>query len=412
MVAEILSVGTEILMGEIINTNASFIAAECVKAGISCYNQQVVGDNAGRLKSAFELALSRSDIVIASGGLGPTEDDLTKETAAELFGYELVEHAPSKKALEEFFAKRNRPVSKNNYKQIMFPKESVVLPNPNGTAPGVIMSKDDKHIILMPGPPSEMKPMFLDHVKPFLEKLSDGVICSVTVKETGIGESAAEDLIADLIDSQTNPTIATYAKTGEVHIRISARAENKKEAKKLITPVKKEILKRFGDHVFTTDENVTLEEAIVKILKKKELSLTCAESCTGGLLSGRLISVPGISDIYKSGFITYSNKAKRDILGVKKKTLKEFGAVSRECAYEMVYGAAKAAGADVALSVTGIAGPGGGTEEKPVGLVYIGCLVDGEAVVKEYHFSGNRDIIRQNTVTAALRQLMESIKDL
>jgi nicotinamide-nucleotide amidase len=409
MICEILSVGTEILMGNIINTNASFLAEECVKLGISCYNQQVVGDNADRLKAAFELALSRSDIVMVSGGLGPTEDDLTKETAADLFGLKLVEDEASKKVLEDFFARRNKVPTPNNYKQIMFPKESKILPNPNGTAPGVIMSKDGKHIILMPGPPVEMKPMFKDHVRPFLESLSDGVIYSVTIKETGIGESSAEELIADLIDTQTNPTIATYAKTGEVHIRISAFASDKKEARKLIEPVEKEIKKRFKPHVFTTDEEVSLEEAMVKKLLKKKLTITCAESCTGGLLSGRLISVPGISEIYKAGFITYSNESKHKLLGVKKKTLKKYGAVSRECAYEMAFGAAAAAESDVAISVTGIAGPGGGTEEKPVGLVYIGCVVKGEAVVKEYHFSGNREIVRTQTVTAALRLLMECL---
>ncbi len=393
MIAEIISVGAEILMGNVINTNAAFLSEECVSLGLSCYNQQVVGDNAARLRSAFELALSRADVVLVSGGLGPTEDDLTKETAAELFGVPLEEHTESKKILESYFKAKNLPMAQSNYKQIMMPRGAQVIPNPNGTAPGVILTRDDKHLILMPGPPGEMKPMFKDSVKPYLAGLSGGTIYSITVKETGIGESRAEEMILDLIDAQTNPTIATYAKTGEVHFRVSAYGSNAKEAKAIAKPVAKEIVRRFKPYVYATDEDVTLEQSIVIQLAKKKMTLTCAESCTGGLLSGRIISVPGVSEVYKSGFVTYANKAKRKLLGVRKKTLRQYGAVSRECAYEMAFGAARAAEADVALSVTGIAGPDGGTEEKPVGTVFIGCVVKGEAVVKEYHFTGNRERI-------------------
>ncbi len=416
MIVEIISVGTEILMGNIVNTNAAFLSEECVTLGLSCYHQQVVGDNHDRLKEAFELALSRSDIVLVSGGLGPTEDDLTKETASEVANLELKMHEPSKEALESYFSKRGMKLTENNYKQAMIPEGAIVLDNPNGTAPGVIIPYKDKaagkkdvnekYMILMPGPPGEMKPMFKDSVCPFLRKLSPGTIFSVTVKETGVGESRAEEMIKDLIDTQTNPTIATYAKTGEVHMRVSAMAENKKEAKKLISPVVKELKKRFGKYIFTTDESVSMEDAVIKRLKKKEYTLTCAESCTGGMLSARLINVPGASDVYKSGFVTYANKAKHKFLGVNKKTLKKFGAVSEECAYEMAFGAAQAAGADVAVSITGIAGPDGGTEEKPVGTVYIGLYVRGEAIVKRYNFSGDRTKIRENTVAAALRMLL------
>ncbi|MBO4898722.1 MAG: competence/damage-inducible protein A [Lachnospiraceae bacterium] len=416
MTVEIISVGTEILMGNIVNTNAAFLSEQCVALGLSCFHQQVVGDNHDRLAEAFKLALGRADIVLVSGGLGPTEDDLTKETAAEVCGCKLIEHQPSMDALKAYFAKRNIPLTENNYKQAYMPEGGKVLENPNGTAPGVIIpykaddtgdadKKAKKYIILMPGPPGEMKPMFLSSVRPFLKKHSPGTIYSVTVKETGIGESSAEELIKDLIDTQTNPTIATYAKTGEVHMRVSAMAQNKAEAKKLIAPVVKEIKKRFGKHVYTTDENVTLEEAVVKLLKKRGLTITFAESCTGGLLSGRVVGVPGVSDVYKTGFVTYSNKAKHKLLGVSKKTLKKYGAVSEECAYEMAFGAAKAAEADVAVAITEIAGPDGGTEEKPVGTVYIGCCVCGEAVVKRFNFSGNREKIRDNSVSAALRML-------
>ena len=404
MTVEIISVGTEILMGNIVNTNAAFLSEQCVALGMSCFHQQVVGDNADRLAEAFRLALSRADIVLVSGGLGPTEDDLTKETAAQVCGRRLVEHAESMEALKAYFAKRNIPLTENNYKQAYMPEGSQVLPNPNGTAPGVIIpAEGDKYIILMPGPPGEMKPMFKASVAPFLKKRSPGTIYSVMVKETGIGESSAEELIKDLIDTQTNPTIATYAKVGEVHMRVSAMAQNKREARKLVSPMVKELKKRFGKHIYTTDEDVTLEMAIVELLKKKEYTITVAESCTGGLLSGRLVSVPGVSDVYKAGFVTYANKAKHKLLGVSKKTLRKYGAVSEECAYEMAFGAAEAAGADVALAITGIAGPDGGSEEKPVGTVYIACCVAGEASVHRYNFQGNREKIRQSAVSAALR---------
>ncbi|MCR5596434.1 MAG: competence/damage-inducible protein A [Lachnospiraceae bacterium] len=409
MIAEIVSVGTEILMGNIVNTNATFLAEQCAALGISCFYQQVVGDNEDRLSEAFKTALGRSDIVIVSGGLGPTEDDLTKETAAKVCGKKLVTHEPSRKALIEYFNKRNIPFTDNNYKQADMPEDSIVIDNPNGTAPGVIIPYEDKRIILMPGPPGEMIPMFNDSIKPYLKKMSPVTIYSVTVKETGIGESCAEELIKDLIDTQTNPTIATYAKVGEVHLRVSAMAKNKKEAMKLISPVVKEIKKRFGKHVYTTDESVTLEEAIVKKLKKKEYTITFAESCTGGMLSSRLVNVPGVSDVYKSGYVTYANKAKRKILGVSKKTLKEYGAVSEECAYEMAFGAAKAADADVAIAITGIAGPDGGSDEKPVGTVYIGCCINGEATVSKYLFSGNRTKIRETTVATALRMIWSAL---
>lgn len=409
MITEILSVGTEILLGSIVNTNAAFLAEECAKLGLSCYYQQVVGDNEARLSDAIELALSRADILLISGGLGPTEDDLTKETVAKVCGLKLLEHAESKKQLEDFFAKRNKPITPNNYKQIMMPEGATVLPNPNGTAPGAIVEKEGRHIVIMPGPPMEMEAMFLKSVRPYLSELSEDKIYSVTIKETGIGESAAEDMILDLIDAQTNPTIATYAKGGEVHIRVSAKAGDLKTAKKLTAPVVKEIKKRLEPHVYTTKDDVSLEDAIIKLLIKNKMTITCAESCTGGLLSGRLISAPGASETYRYGFITYANKAKRKLIGVKKETLKKYGAVSRECAYEMAFGAADAAGADVALSVTGIAGPGGGTETKPVGLVYIGCCINGETVVNEYRFTGTRDMIRQYAVTSALRLLYESL---
>ena len=282
------------------------------------------------------------------------------------------------------------------------PQGGIILPNPNGTAPGVIIADDATHVVLLPGPPHELKPMFENYVIPYINKLEPGVIASQTVKVCGIGESRVETLLQDLIDGQENPTLATYAKPGEVHIRVTAKAEGEKEARKLIKPVVKEIKSRMGNNIYTTDEEVTLEKAVVDLLVANELTVTCAESCTGGLLSGRLINVAGVSQVYKSGYVTYSNKAKRKLLGVKKSTLEKHGAVSRQTAEEMARGLSSVAKSDVAVAVTGIAGPDGGTEEKPVGLVYIACSVKGEVTVQEYHFSGNRQIIREATVSAAL----------
>lgn len=402
MTVELICVGTELLLGNIVNTNAAYLAEKCAGLGLSCYYQTVVGDNAQRLAETLQAAVKRADIVILSGGLGPTEDDLTKEAAAKVMNRELVEDAASREHIEKYFASRNAVPTENNWKQAMMPQGGIILPNPNGTAPGVIIADDATHVVLLPGPPHELKPMFENYVIPYINKLEPGVIASQTVKVCGIGESRVETLLQDLIDGQENPTLATYAKPGEVHIRVTAKAEGEKEARKLIKPVVKEIKSRMGNNIYTTDEEVTLEKAVVDLLVANELTVTCAESCTGGLLSGRLINVAGVSQVYKSGYVTYSNKAKRKLLGVKKSTLEKHGAVSRQTAEEMARGLSSVAKSDVAVAVTGIAGPDGGTEEKPVGLVYIACSVKGEVTVQEYHFSGSRQIIREATVSAAL----------
>ena len=409
MVVELISVGTELLLGNIVNTNAAYLSEKCAQLGLSCYFQTVVGDNEERLTYALKSAMGRADIVILSGGLGPTEDDLTKEVAAKVCGKELVMHEPSKEALEAYFKERGIELTENNWKQAMMPADGIVLPNPNGTAPGVVIEAENAKVILLPGPPNELYPMFEESVVPYLEKLTDKVICSQTVKICGIGESKAEEMVKDLIDAQTNPTIATYAKTGEVHIRVTASAEDKKTASKLIKPVVKELKSRFGKNIYTTEEEVTLEKAVADLLLANDLTVTCAESCTGGLLSARLINVPGVSEVYKAGVVTYSNKAKRRLLGVKKPTLDKHGAVSAKTATEMVKGAAMFAKADVAVAITGIAGPDGGTKEKPVGLVYIACMVKDEVIVKEYHFKGNRSKIRESTVAAALTLMRDCV---
>lgn len=409
MVVELISVGTEILLGNIVNTNAAYLAEKCAGLGLSCYYQDVVGDNEHRLYDTIKTALSRADILLLSGGLGPTQDDLTKEVAAKVMGKSLYLHEESKAAIQQFFEKRGIEITDNNWKQAMVPEGCIVLDNPNGTAPGIIMAENGKHVILMPGPPNEMIPMFETSVMPYLSSLQSCVIFSQTVKVCGVGESKVETMVQDLIENQTNPTIATYAKTGEVHLRVTARAGDEKEAKKLVKPMVKELKGRFGNHIYTTDDEVTLEKAVVDLLLANKLTISTVESCTGGLLAARLINVPGVSEVYKSGYITYSNKAKRRLLGIKKNLLLKHGAVSEQIAREMVKGAALVSKADVTVSITGIAGPDGGTEDKPVGLVYIGCNVCGRIIVKECHFSGNRAKIRENTVASALSLMRECI---
>ena len=410
MVVELISVGTELLLGNTVNTNAAYLAQKCAILGLSLYHQTVVGDNEERLSETLQTALGRADVVILSGGLGPTQDDLTKETAASVLEMPLVEDAHSRERIEEYFKNSQfKIITDNNWKQAMVPKGAIVVDNDNGTAPGLIMEKKGKSVILLPGPPNELVPMFEKSIMPYLRKLQPETISSVMVKICGLGESYVETQIADLIENQSNPTIATYAKTGEVHLRVTAKAADEKEAKKLIKPMVKELKNRFGNSIYTTDENVTLEETVVNLLKEKELTLTTAESCTGGMLGARLTNVPGVSDVYKQGFITYSNRSKRKMLDVKKNTLKDYGAVSDKTAKEMAKNGAFITGSDVCVSVTGIAGPGGGTPEKPVGLVYIACCYHDNITVNEYHFKGEREKVRENTVVRALTLLRECI---
>jgi nicotinamide-nucleotide amidase len=411
MIAELISVGTEILLGNIVNTNAAYLSEKLAGLGYSVYFQTTVGDNEERLTMALETALSRSDVIILSGGLGPTEDDLTKEVTAKVLGVECYEDKRVRESIEAFFLKRKaKTITNNNWKQALVPKGAKILFNPNGTAPGLLLhTEDKKYVILLPGPPGELKPLFEEQVAPYLDKLNPGTIYSNMVKVHGLGESAVEDQIKDLIDGQTNPTVAPYAKTGEVHLRVTAKADTQEAARKLVEPVCEELKKRFGNAVYTTEENETLEENIVALLKKHDLTLTTAESCTGGLLSGRLVNVPGVSDVFRQGFVTYSNKAKRKILDVKKSTLKKYGAVSKQTAKEMAAGAAINTGSDVAISITGLAGPGGATEDKPVGMVCMCCYINENSYVKEYVFSGNRQKIRDYSVVYALSLLRDSI---
>ena len=409
MTAEIICVGTELLLGNIVNTNAAFLSEKLAYLGINCYFQTVVGDNRDRLLSVINTALSRADILIFSGGLGPTEDDLTKETVAEALGKKLIRDKRAEQEIADYFALRGRIPTDNNWKQADVIEGCEILYNKNGTAPGIFVSEGEKTVILLPGPPLELKSMFTDSVMPKLQQKCGQVFYSQTVKIVGPGESSVETQILDMLDTQDNPTIAPYAKTGEVHLRVTARAKDEKEAREKTAPVVEELYRRFGNAVYTTDADETLEMALTKLLMKKKYTMTTAESCTGGMIAARMVNAPGVSAVLKSGFITYANEAKEELLGVSHDTLEKFGAVSRETAEEMAEGAAKAAHTDAAVAVTGIAGPDGGTKEKPVGLVYIGVNVRGNVEVREYHFSGSRQKIRESVTAAALTFLREKL---
>lgn len=416
MNVELVSVGTEILLGNIVNTNAAYLSEMCARLGLSLYYQTVVGDNESRLSDTVKTALSRSDIVIFTGGLGPTDDDLTKEMVAKAMGLELREDKATRKHIEEFLKvyEKNHPgrkITKNNWKQSMAPEGAIILENDNGTAPGLIIEKDGKTAILLPGPPAEMVPMFEKKVYPYLQKKQDKVICSQTIKICGIGESQVAEEIADLIDKQTNPTIAPYAKTGEVHLRLTASAKDEKEGKKMIKPLVRELKVRFGKNIYTTEENKTLEQSVVELLKARDLTLSLAESCTGGMIAARIVNVSGASDVFMEGFVTYTEKAKRKRVLVKKSTLKKETAVSAKTAKEMAKGGCITAGTDICVSVTGYAGPDGGMKEHPVGTVFIGCCIQGTVSVRECHFTGNRDMIREKATVEALTLLRDCILD-
>jgi len=414
MIAEVVCVGTEILLGNIVNTNSAYLSEQCANLGLSLYYQTVVGDNDERMTEVIRTAVNRSDVVILSGGLGPTQDDLTKEITAEVMEKKLIEDAHSREQIQrhlENYVKTqpNRKITENNWKQAMIPEGAIVLDNKNGTAPGLIIEDSGKSVILLPGPPNELVPMFEHQVFPYLRKKQPEIIYSKVVKICGIGESMVATDIADLIAQQTNPTIAPYAKTGEVHLRITAQAKSEEEADQLIDPVVRKLQERFGRHIYTTDEHKTLEETVLELLRERGFTLTTVESCTGGALSARIVNIAGASDVFKQGFITYSNCAKEKYVEVEKSILETEGAVSSKCAAAMAKGGSLTTGSDVAVSITGIAGPDGGTPKKPVGTVFIGCCIKNHTVVKEFRFNGERNKIREQSVVSALILLRSCI---
>jgi len=404
MKAEIIAIGTEILLGDIVNSNAQYLAQELAALGIDMHYQQVVGDNEKRIIHAFDEAYIRSDIIITTGGLGPTDDDLTKEVAAKYFNKDLLPDEGSIEKIKGYFKFRERKMTENNLKQGLIPDGAIIINNNNGTAPGVIIEEDNRIMIILPGPPKEMKPMFEETVKPYLKNKADSVLVSKMIKILGSGESAVAEEVKDLMDAQTNPTIAPYAKEVGVMLRVTAKAKTQKEALKLIEPIEEEIKERLGDNVYAT-EDIEIEDVVAKLLIEKKLTISTAESCTGGMIASALINYPGISEVLLEGAVTYSNEAKHNRLGVKNETLDIYGAVSEETAREMAIGIAKTAGTDVSIVTTGIAGPEGGTEEKPVGLVYVGVYVQGEVTIKKCIFNGNRSRVRLQATMTGLDML-------
>lgn len=400
--AEIICVGTELLMGQVLNTNARFIASHLVEAGIGLNNSSVVGDNPRRLKEALLVAKGRADIVILTGGLGPTDDDLTKETVAEVLEKKLVFHEECMEKMKEYLKEAGRNLTKNNEKQAYLPEGCIVLQNDNGTAPGCIVEFESKAVIMLPGPPREMEPMFLNAVMAYLKQKSGTVLTSRVLRLFGIGESKAAAMCDDLIKNQTNPTIAPYAKEGEVTFRVTASAESFEKAKKLLDDMCEKMYRRVGEYIYAEGEENSLQQTVVKMLAEKNMTVTTAESCTGGLIGKMITEVSGASRVFNYGFVTYANEAKVKLLGVNGQTIEKYGVVSGEVAKEMAEGARKASSSDIAVSVTGIAGPGGGTKEKPVGLVYIG--VSDAKGVEAYRFvqHGDRERVRNKSALCAL----------
>ena len=410
MKTAILTVGTEILFGQIVNTNAAFLSHELQNIGYDVMYHYSVGDNPGRLKELIAFAFHDCDLILTTGGLGPTQDDLTKEVIAEAMGDVIVENEECMKALLKRYEKNGRPMTPNNLKQANMPSRAKVLPNDAGTAPGFALEKDGKLIISMPGPPREMKRMFELQVKPILESMQDSVMYYKILRTFGLGESSMETVLLPLIDGQTDPTIATYAKEGECSLRIASKRATKKEAAAAVDRMIEDVNQLIGEYIYSYDDE-ELIEVVGKLLLKKHITVSCAESCTGGLFAAALTDIPGISEVFERGIVTYSNRAKMEELGVKSETLDKFGAVSPETACEMAAGLAEKTGSDLCISVTGIAGPGGGTSEKPVGLVYIGISYKGQVNVIELKGRNvNRKWNRNYAVLAMLNQVYRLIK--
>lgn len=409
MKTAILSVGTELLFGQITNTNTVYLSQQLNMMGFDVMYHYTVGDNPERVAEMIELAFKDCDIVLTTGGLGPTQDDLTKEVACKVMGDELVMKDDVLEELIAMFKKNNRIMTDNNRKQAEMPSRAVVFRNDAGTAPGFALEKDGKYIICMPGPPREMTRMFEKTVKPFLQGMSNQVIHYKMVRTFGIGESQLETELLGIIDGQTDPTIATYAKEGESSVRIASKRDTLKEAEEAVNEMLARVEECIGQYIYSTDDE-ELVEVVCKKLIDKGLTLSSAESCTGGMFAASVTNVAGVSACFDRGIVTYSNQAKMDELGVSAETLEKHGAVSAQTAMEMAEGLAKVSGSDVCVSVTGIAGPGGGTEEKPVGLVYLGLCYNGEVSYKELRLRNmGRKWIRQVSVLNMLDLINKNI---
>jgi len=408
MTAEIMSVGTELLLGNIVDTNAAFLSQELAGLGVSVFRQTTVGDNHKRLLSALTHAFESTDMVIISGGLGPTQDDITKAAAAEYFGQKLILHEESMQRIRLRFAARGRDLPENAQLNAIIPENAKVFQNDNGSAPGVAIENNGKTLILLPGPPSEMMPMFTDYVAPFLQNKSERVFASHTLKIIGLGESQVESMLSDLITAQTNPTIAPYAKIGDVHVRLTASAISEAAAHELMAPLLAEIHKRLTPYVYS-DDGSTLPEIITALMRKQNHRLAVAESCTGGRIMSELVSVAGCSAVFLEGVCTYSNDAKISRLGICKNLIQTHGAVSAEVAAAMAENIAKTAGATIGLATTGIAGPDGGTADKPVGLVYAGLYINGKTETAKFNLIGSRNEIRIRATNLALDMIRQRL---
>ena len=416
MRVELVSVGTELLLGDIVNTNTAYLSKELAALGLGVFRQTTVGDNRERLLKTLESAFLENDTVIITGGLGPTDDDITKECAAEYFGRDFYFHEYSwVKILERLTRTGRSVITENNKKQAMIPEGAIVLENYCGTAPGVIIGENNKRIILLPGPPREMRDMFEKSVKPYLEKFSSKQFISKYVRFYGSGESLLETKIKDIMDNQTNPTLALYDKTGEVLLRITASGKETEEWEDLIREQLEEIEKRVGEYIYLVgDEDISstqteMNTVVANLLIENKFTISIAESLTGGKISSMLVEKSGISEALLEGIVCYSNKSKINTLGVREETLEKFGAVSEEVAKEMVLGVANRLGADFAVATTGIAGPNSDDSGKPVGLAYIGVYAQGDISVKECLFTGDRELIRYRTSVEALEEVRKNI---
>ena len=402
MKTAILSVGTELLFGQITNTNTVFLSRQLNLLGFDVMYHYTVGDNPKRLEEIIGLAFSDCDLIIATGGLGPTQDDLTKEIVCGVLGDELVLHQPTMDRLEGYFQRLNRRMTDNNRKQAYMPSRAVVFENDSGTAPGFALERDGKHMICMPGPPREMTRMFQQRVIPYLEKKSQGTIYYRMIRTFGIGESMLETKLLPLINTQTDPTLATYAKEGECCLRIASKRSTVEEAKAAVDAMLEKVKERIGEFIYSCDDE-ELASVVAKKLLSREITISSAESCTGGMFAAALTGIPGISRVFDRSLVTYSNSAKRQELGVSEDTLKACGAVSEETAREMAEGLQKVSGSDICVSVTGIAGPEGGTPRKPVGLVYIAAAYRGKTVCHKVQMRNvNRDWNRNYAVLSML----------
>lgn len=410
--AEILCVGTELLLGDIVNTNAAYAARKLAEIGVDTHYQVVVGDNADRLKGCLREAFEKCDTVILTGGLGPTYDDLTKETVAEYFGLPMHEDAEAKNAIDLFFRTTQMPCTPNNNKQALVPDGCTVFLNANGTAPGIAVEKDGKLAILLPGPPKEMEPMFDRQVIPFLLEKQRRTLRSRNIMFFGIGESALEDGLKEMMLASSNPTIAPYAKYGEVRVRVTASGSNEEECYRLTDPVVRRICEMYPGNVYGVDVE-SLSQAVVGALIERKLHVATAESCTGGLLAKRITDISGASDVFECGVVSYANRIKHEVLGVSQEVLDTVGAVSEECARQMAEGVRRLAGVDYGLSTTGIAGPTGGTPDKPVGTVYIALAgpegTQGRLLNLSRPGKDSRERIRHMTAQHAFFLLLQTV---